>query len=255
MTDHVSTPALLTDPDVIAGRTVDGEPVVAIGARSGLHYANIVPRWAEDLEALELASYPTADPEDLYNRIELRALATDFGVGCFAGFDVEPEGGDGAADDTPGPKLVSMGLGLRTQFDLDNPQHTIHDIMGHTPEDSGDDPDGRWYYGTGISTRIEYRRRGIGREVYALRKQVCHDLGLLGIVAGGVMPGYARHIDTMSADEYIDAVRRGDLYDPTLSFQAENGFELGPALPNYITDPAVNNYAALIVWHNPAAAT
>lgn len=259
MTDHVDVPALLTDPDVLADLTVDGEPVVAIGARSGLRYANIVPRWADDLEALELASYPTADPEDLYNRVELRALATDFGNGCFAGFDVEAteqaESHDAAGAVVAGPKLVSMGLGLRTDFDLDRPQHTIHDIMGHTPDDSGDDPDGRWYYGTGISTRIEYRRRGIGREVYALRKQVCRDLGLLGIVAGGVMPGYAGHIDTMTADEYIDAVRRGDLYDPTLSFQSENGFELGPALENYITDPAVGNYAALIVWHNPAATT
>ncbi len=251
MADKTDTPVLITEPDLIADRTVDGEPVVAIGARSGLLYANIVPRWAEDLEALELASYPTADPADLYNRVELRALATDFGHGCFAGFDLDPAETGG----TGGPTLVSMGLGVRTHFDLDKPQHTIHDIVGHTPGDSGDDPDGRWYYGTGISTRIEYRRRGIGREVYALRKQVCHDLDLLGIVAGGVMPGYARHIDTMSADEYIDAVRRGDLYDPTLSFQQDNGFELGPALANYITDPAVDNYAALIVWHNPAATT
>lgn len=254
MTDRTDAPAVLTDPELLAGHAVDGEPVVAIGALSGLHYANIVPRWAEDLEALELASYPTADPEDLYNHVELRALAADFGRGCFAGFDVDP-GGSGSESSERAPKLVSMGLGLRTHFDFDNPQHTIHDIMGDTPDDSGDKHDGRWYYGTGISTRVEYRRRGIGREVYALRKQVCHDLGLLGIVAGGVMPGYARHIDTMTADEYIDAVRRGELYDPTLSFQAENGFELGPALANYITDPAVNNYAALIVWHNPAART
>ncbi len=248
MTDQIDNPTLLTDPDRVDGLTVDGEPVVAIGARSGLHYANIVPRWAEELEALELASYPTADPEDLYDRVELRKLARDFGHGCFAGFDVDP-------DATDGPLLVAMGLGLRTEFDLDNPQHTIHDIVGDTPDASGDQPGGNWYYGTGISTRIEYRRRGIGREVYALRKKVCHDLGLLGIVAGGVMPGYSAHIDTMSADEYIDAVRRGELYDPTLSFQAENGFELGPALANYITDPAVDNYAALIVWHNPSAST
>ena len=249
--DQNARPALLTDPAVIGGLTVAGEPVVAVGARSGLHYANIVPRWAEDLEALELASYPTADPVDLYDRVELRALATDFGSGCFAGFDVGPD----ESEETGEPRLVSMGLGLRTDFDLENPQHTIHDIVGDAAGASGDDPSGRWYYGTGISTRLEYRRRGIGREVYELRKKVCSDLGLLGIVAGGVMPGYAQHVDTMSADEYIEAVRRGDLYDPTLSFQADNGFELGPALANYITDPAVNNYAALIVWHNPAVTT
>ena len=144
-----------------------------------------------------------------------------------------------------------MGLGLRTFFNIGKPQHTIDDIVPHEPDDSGHNPDGRWYYGTGISTRPEYRRRGIGRELYQLRKSVCRDLNLRGIVAGGVMPGYAEHKDSMSADEYINAVVAGDLYDPTLTFQHDNGFELGPALEGYITDPAVNNYASLIVWHNP----
>ncbi|MDH3293443.1 MAG: GNAT family N-acetyltransferase [Acidimicrobiia bacterium] len=224
----------------LAGKSVDGEPVVAVGARSGLWYTHIVPRWADDLEALELASYPTADPDDLYDSTGLRILATDFPQGCFAGFDRSDEN-----------NLVAMGLGIRTFFDLGEPQHTIDDIVPHDPEDSGDDPDGHWYYGTGISVRPEYRRRGIGRELYQLRKSVCRQLNLRGIVAGGVMPGYAEHRDTMSPDDYIRAVVAGELYDPTLTFQKDNGFVLGPALAGYITDPAVNDYASLIVWHNP----
>jgi len=230
---------IVDDAATIGNQTVDGEPVVAVGARSGLHYATIVTRWAERLAALELASYPTADPEDLYDQGSLTTLAGDFPEGCFAGFD------DGA--------LVAMGLGLRKNFDLGNPQHTIDDIVPHDPGRSGHEPDGPWYYGTGISVRPEYRRRGIGRELYALRKRVCAELDLNGIVAGGVMPGYAEHINTMSADDYIAEVRSGALYDPTLTFQVENGFELGPALENYITDPAVNSYASLIVWHNPTS--
>jgi GNAT superfamily N-acetyltransferase len=211
--------------------------VIAVGPRSGLAYVNIRAEWAEELADLERASYPTANPEDLYDAPSLRALARDFADGCFAGFD--------------GEELVAMGLGIRCRFDLAHPQHTIADIVPKDPSTSGHVPDGPWYYGTGISTQPDYRRRGIGSELYDLRKGVCRRLDLRGIVAGGVIPGYADHKHEMSADDYIGEVRAGRLYDPTLSFQLENGFEAPTALADYIEDEAVDNYAALIVWHNP----
>ncbi len=220
------------DPDAL----IDGEPVVAIGPRSGLRYTHIVARWAIRLEEIELASYPTADPADLYDRNSLRLLAADFPNGCFAGFD--------------GDEMVAMGLGLRTPFDVANPQHTIDDIVPPDGAASGHDPNGPWYYGTGISVTPEYRRRGIGAELYGLRKQVCRRLGLKGIVAGGVMPGFVDHKHAMSADDYINKVASRELYDRTLTFQLDNGFVLGPALSGYITDPAVDDFASFIVWHN-----
>jgi len=210
--------------------------VLMVGERSGLEYTTIRAEWAAELAALELASYPTADPDDLYDEPSIRLLARDFADGCFAGFD--------------GDSLVAMGLGIRTHFDFADPQHRIAEIV---PGDdrSGHRSDGEWYYGTGISTRPEYRRRGIGTELYDLRKGVCRALGLRGIVAGGVIPGYADHKSGMSADDYIAEVRAGRLYDRTLSFQLENGFEAVCALADYIKDPAVDDWAALIVWHNP----
>ncbi|MEM7338006.1 MAG: GNAT family N-acetyltransferase [Actinomycetota bacterium] len=210
---------------------------VATGERSGLRYAHIKPEWAADLAALELASYPTADPDALYDERSLRVLAVEHPEGCFAGFD--------------GDDIVAMGLGIRLAFDFASPQHTIHDIVPDDGTTSGHDPDGAWYYGTGISTRMEYRRRGIGTELYELRKGVCRTHNLAGIVAGGVIPGYADHKHEMSADAYIAAVRRGELYDRTLTFQLENGFQAPCALANYIEDPDVDDYASLIVWPNP----
>ncbi len=212
-----------------------GEPIM-IGERSGLVYHTIRTEWAADIAALEQASYPTADPVDLYDEAGVAELAKDFPEGCFAGFD--------------GDRIVAMGVGVRTHFDLEHPQHKISEII---PEEggSGDDPTGEWYYGSGIAVDSDYRRRGIGNELYLLRKNVCQQLNLRGLVAGGVIPGYAAHVDAMSADAYIDAVRAGELYDPTLSFQLENGFEVLCALDDYMIDPAVNNHAALIVWHNP----
>ena len=55
--------------------------VVSIGATSGLQYVHITAAMAVELEALELASFPTAEPGDLYDRHELMVLAGDFAEG------------------------------------------------------------------------------------------------------------------------------------------------------------------------------
>lgn len=207
--------------------------VVAVGPTSGLFYVNIARPMARALEDLELKSYPTASAEELYNAGDFEMLATDFPLGNVVGFDVE---------DPAYP--VAAGLGVRVNFDFDHPQHTCDDI-------NDDDPTGPWYYGTDIFVRPEYRRRGIGKEIYDLRKHVCRELNLQGIVAGGVLPGFADHKHTMSADDYIAEVKAGRLYDPTLTFQLENGFDAVCALEDYLTDPKVDNWASLIVWRNP----
>ncbi len=210
---------------------------VAIGPRSGLRYVHLDVRWADELAALERACFPTAHQDDIYNAERIVDLAEDFAEGCFVGLD--------------GDEPVATGYGVRTDFDLDNPQHNVHELLDANGTESGHDPDGDWYYGTDIAVRADHRRMGIGNELYELRKAVCRDLDLRGIVAGGVIPGFADHKHEMTADEYVAAVRGGELYDRTLTFQLENGFEAPCALANYIRDPEVDDYAALIIWHNP----
>ncbi len=192
---------------------------------------------ADAVAQMELMAFPTAEPADLYSAASLVALATEFSQGTFVGFD-------GDQRDTP----VACGFGVRVRFDLSSPQHNLKEFMEGMPSVSGDDPAGEWYYGTDIIVHPDYRRRGIGGELYDLRKDAARELGLRGIIAGGVIPGYAEHKASMSADEYIDAVRAGELYDPTLTFQLANGFEVLCALGNYMADPAVDDYAAMIVW-------
>ena len=209
--------------------------VVHIGEKSGLHYRHPRPEWSTEMEHIELSSFPTSDPEDLYNKEELEVLSRDFPQGGFVGFD--------------GDLAVAMGLGVQVHFDEDNPIHTVHDIMPGNGS-SGHIPSGNWYYGTSIAVNPTYRRKGIGGELYLLRKQVCISHNLKGIIAGGVMPGFAKYKAEMTADEYITAVRENVIYDSTLSFQANNGFELVCALPDYIANPEIDNYAALIIWRN-----
>jgi len=213
--------------------------VVATGPVSGLQYVRITRSMCKELERLELDAFPTADPADLYDEAELLDVADEFPEGTVIGFD---------GDEREEP--VAVGIGIRTHFDFDNPQHNLKTFFDDAPTECGDDPAAPWYYGTDIVVRPDYRRRGIGKELYDLRKQICVDLNLAGIVAGGVIPGFAEHKHEMSADEYVAKVVAGELYDRTLTFQLENGFEAPCALANYIKDPEVDDYASLIVWHN-----
>ncbi|MFN3255238.1 MAG: GNAT family N-acetyltransferase [Ilumatobacter sp.] len=213
--------------------------IVSVGARSGLAYRHIREEWADRLEAVEHGVFSTADPDHLCSAAQFADMARRFPEGCFIGFD--------------GDEIVAVGTGIRTHFDLAAPLHTIDDIL--TDDGCGHEPDGRWYYGITIAVLESHRRRGIGNELYELRKAVCAELGLDGIVAGGVIPGFADHKHEMTADEYIDAVRRGDLVDPTLTFQLSNGFDALCALPGYLHDPKVDSFASCIVWRRPADAT
>ena len=177
--------------------------------------------------------FSTIDPHHLYHAPELVELAEIFPEGNFVALDRgEP---------------IGMGLGVLIDFDFDNPQHELINVASNEHHEMGKP----WYYGTDISVYPEYRGRGVGRQLYELRKTVVRDLNKAGIVAGGMLPGYAEHFGAMSADDYIDKVRSGELYDPTLTFQIENGFEAVCALADYIDDPSVGNNSVLIVWHNP----
>ncbi len=200
-----------------------------------LTYEHPRAEWVDKLEAIELACFPQADPADLLSAADLRRYC-----------EVFPEGGYVALD---GDEPVGMGLGIFVDFDFDQPQHTIHEIAGeHQCENH--DPDGDWYYGIDITVHPDHRKRGIGRRLYELRKDVVRRFDKRGIIAGGSMPGYQHHRH-LTIDEYVAQVVAGDLYDPTLSFQLANGFEVRGLLEGYIDDPADDGWASLIVWENP----
>jgi ribosomal protein S18 acetylase RimI-like enzyme len=203
---------------------------------SSLRYVNLTPDLAPQCAELELRSFPHAEPEDLLNEEDMQVYARTFPEGFFVCLD--------------GDKVVGQGGGIFLNFDFDHPQHTIKEIAGEH-QCGNHDPNGQWYYGTDIVVDPQYRRRGIGRQLYELRKGLVRRRNRRGIIAGGHIPGFADHKQRMSAAEYVAEVSAGKLYDPTLTFQLENGFEVGGVLENYIRDQATDNWSALIVWHNP----
>lgn len=200
---------------------------------SELRYVNIEPHMAERLAEVELACFPMADPSELLSAEDLRAYAEVFPEGVFVAMD--------------GDLPVGMGAGIFLDFDFDDPQHTILGITGEH-QCGNHNPDGEWYYGTDMTVHPDYRRRGIGQELYRLRKDLVRRFGKRGIIAGGALPGFFDHKDHMDIGTYVDKVVAGELYDPTLTFQLENGFVVRGLLENYMADEADDGWAALIVW-------
>lgn len=205
-------------------------------ASGDLRYVNLTPEFAPQCEKLELLSFPDTEPADLISEEDYRAYAETFPEGFFLCLD--------------GDRLVGQGAGIFLDFDFDHPQHSIAGITGEH-QCGNHDPDGNWYYGTDIVVDPEYRRRGIGQKLYDLRKDVVRRNNKKGIIAGGHIVGYADHKHELSAAEYTEKVARRELYDATLTFQLDQGFEVRGVLENYIDEPALDNWAALIVWKNP----
>jgi GNAT superfamily N-acetyltransferase len=201
-----------------------------------LRYVNLTEDYAPQCAQLELRSFPDAEPADLISAADYRAYARTFPEGCFLCLD--------------GDRVVGMGSGIFLDFDFDHPQHTIIEITGEH-QCGNHDPDGDWYYGTDLVVDPDYRRRGIGQRLYELRKDIVRRYGKRGIIAGGHIVGYADHKHEMTAAEYVDKVAKRELYDATLTFQLDNGFEVRGVLADYVEEPAIDNWAALIVWINP----
>ncbi len=205
---------------------------------SELRYGNLTADLAAQCATVELAAFPTADPDELLSEEDFTAYARVFPEGCFVCID--------------GDRVVGQGAGILLDFDFDAYQHSIVEITGEN-QCGNHNPKGAWYYVTDIAVHPDDRRQGIGATLYDLRKGYVRDHDKSGIVAGGHLHGFGKHKHQMSAHEYIAAVEAGEIYDPTLTFQLHQGFEIVGALENYLVDEATDGWSALIVWRNTDA--
>lgn len=117
------------------------------------------------------------------------------------------------------------------------------------------DPNGRTLYGADVMVAPDRQGRGIGKLLYAARRELVERLGLLRIRAGARLRNYHLYAQWMSAEEYVRKIVKGDIGDPTLSFQLHWGFHVLAVVPNYLNyDPESLGYAAVIEWINEKAA-
>lgn len=147
-------------------------------------------------------------------------------------------------------KIVAAALTIKVNYNNFSSPHQYKDVISDKHiarhNDSGDA-----LYGLDVFAHPDYRGFRLGRRLYEARKELCRALNLKAILAGGRIPGYKKHADEMSVSEYIDKVKRKEIYDPILSFQLSNDFDVKRLMSRYLPEDEKSlGYATLLEWDN-----
>jgi ribosomal protein S18 acetylase RimI-like enzyme len=118
------------------------------------------------------------------------------------------------------------------------------------------DTEGDYLYGMDVCVDPDYRGMRIGKRLYQKRRELCHEMGLKGIVFGGRMPGFQKKKKTIATpEEYLQLVKERKIRDQAINFHISNDFEPIGILKNYLpTDHESLGYAVHMIWKNPLTA-
>lgn len=199
-----------------------------------VRFTTLKPDYFEALAELQYLCFPHV-PEDEYYRVEHFE----------SHYKVFPEGSFVALDES---KVVGFASGLFVTLELSKP-HSLNSICAdgfYTNHDAL----GLYYYAVDLGVHPDYRKQGVGRRFYELRKTLVRTFNKRGIVAGSVPVNYETYRASLSKELYIKKVASCELYDATLSFQLNNGFEVLGLNPDYVPN-VFDNSAVTIYWANP----
>ena len=209
---------------------------------------------------------PEIDLTQFESHIAVRALqASDFDalvavqLRCFPGmltwkreqFDSQLERfPEGQICVTYDGELVASSSSLIVDYDLYSDWHDWKRVA-----DSGyirnHDPNGNVLYGIEIMVDPQHRGTRLARRLYEARKALAREKNLRGIVIGGRIPGYGKYSAEMTAHEYVEKVEYKTLYDPVLTTQLANAFELRELIPDYMpSDEDSAGWATHMEWVN-----
>lgn len=164
---------------------------------------------------------------------------------------------DGQLVATEGPEggILGMAASLIVFWDDYSITTSWRDFTDHGTFSNHDPARGKTLYGAEVMVHPKRQGMGIGKRLYAAREALVRRLGLLRIRAGARLRGYHRYANEYGPEEYVARVVRGELTDPTLSFQLRQGFRVLAVVRDYLRhDPESGGHAAVIEWLNPEAA-
>lgn len=191
----------------------------------------------EELEQVQRACFPSLAEAEIITARHYAAHIERF-----------PEGQFMVLNETG--QVVACSTDFITTVDFGHIEHRFIDIMDNMWL-SHHDPNGDWLYGADIGVLPAYRRQGIAKMLYRARRDLIRRLNLRGHVAGGMLKGYGQVKGQMTVEAYVEQVKAGQIFDPTVSIQMRQGFEIKGIIYDYVDDPSCDNKAAFIVWPNP----
>lgn len=191
----------------------------------------------EGLIEIQAECFPPPFPSELWwNEEQLNNHVTLFPEGALC---IEVNG-----------QLAGSLTGVCVEFDPKHPSHNWEEVT-----DSGyirnHDPQGNTLYIVDISVRPKYRKLGLGKMMMQAMYQIVIQLGLDRLLGGGRMPGYCKVAENMDPNQYLQAVLKGELKDPVISFLLRCGRTPISIIENYLEDEESLNHAVLMEWKNP----
>lgn len=157
---------------------------------------------------------------------------------------------DGQICVTVDGKVAAASLSIIVQYELYGDDHTYAEITGNSSFNTHYSS-GNVLYGIEMFVDPEFRSLRLGRRLYDARKELCEQLNLKSIVIGGRIPNYYQYKDELTPRQYIQKVRKKEIYDPVLTFQLSNSFQPIRVLKNYLPgDTSSQENAVLMEWSN-----
>ncbi len=200
-----------------------------------------VRTWTKDdinaLAACEAAAYPHIARESLSDSRKFLFQFEAFPEGQFL---AEVDG-----------QVIGFCTSLIVLLDDTAPWYSYDEITG-VGTFSTHDPSGDTLYGSDIAVHPDFRGLGIADKLYVHRKGLLERFNLRRMVAGGRIPGYVQYAKKMTAQQYVEAVERGELDDAALSVHLKAGYKVRGVQYAYLNDAESMNYATFLEMENPA---
>ncbi|MBU0996067.1 MAG: bifunctional GNAT family N-acetyltransferase/carbon-nitrogen hydrolase family protein [Proteobacteria bacterium] len=111
--------------------------------------------------------------------------------------------------------------------------------------------DGDTLYGADIAVHPDYQRRGVAMMLYKRRKSVIKRFNLRRMIAYGRIPGYKDYAGKMSAEQYVEKVKNGELKDSALNAHLKAGYEVKKVQLDITIDRSSLNYSTFLEMPNP----
>lgn len=164
--------------------------------------------------------------------------------------DLYPEGQFVAVDEDSN-QIVGMAASLIIDWEDYNFKDSWKEFTDSGLFTNHDPVNGRTVYGAEIMVLPSAQGTGVGSLLYEARENLVVSNKLLRIRAGARLRGYGTYAEQFTPDEYVLKVIKGELFDPTLSFQIKRGFRVLHVVSGYLSfDEESLGHAAVIEWLN-----
>jgi len=114
------------------------------------------------------------------------------------------------------------------------------------------DPNGPTLYGADIMVHPTHQHHHLAHALTDQTRYLVQEERLWRMVGASRLPGYNKYAANMGVEQYVDAVIRGELFDPVLSLHLKDGWTAVRPIHGYLQhDEDSVGWAAVIQWINP----